>query len=234
MGASIFQGVLNANSIYIHSTSLTLGYKPGEQRFDPSRPVLSLPIKTISTQDFASVLPFTLPLGRDFVYVMRQANLTIDRPNCAFLEIQPGIPVDSRIAPKSASGCESTDPKLLTQNYANCLDSGYYTLLVKPLGVSVPSSPKAPTATTCGYGRARWGGILGVLGGCPAAYPLSNGAFVSTPSRSTFPASGRILPLETTAYAGWFSWRVPPDTQQLRGSSGLSTAWMHSSPMAIL
>src|SRR5215468_3074699 len=35
-GSSIFQGVLNANSIYpAFPTSLTLGYVPGEQRFDP-------------------------------------------------------------------------------------------------------------------------------------------------------------------------------------------------------
>jgi len=74
--------VLNANSIYIAiPTSLTLGSGEINSASIPLLPVLSLPIKTISKRDFPlAVLPFTLPVGKNFVYgYAQQANLTIER-----------------------------------------------------------------------------------------------------------------------------------------------------------
>jgi hypothetical protein len=189
-GASIFQGVLNANSIYIaFPTSLTLGYKPGEQRFDPFAAGSLFANQNYINAGFPlPVLPFTLPVGRDFVYgYAHQANLTIERQIAGSWKFSLGYQWTRGLHLNRPQDVNSTDPKLLTQNYANCLAAGITTCSSSPLGVSVPSSPKAPTATTCGYGPVPGaGGILGVLGGCPAALSSFNGAFVSTPSAFNF------------------------------------------------
>jgi len=189
-GASIFQGVLNANSIYLaFPTSLTLGYIPGEQRFDPFAAGSLFANQNYINAGFPlPVLPFTLPVGRDFVYgYAHQANLTIERQIAGSWKFSLGYQWTRGLHLNRPQDVNSTDPKLLTQNYANCLAAGITTCSSSPLGVSVPSSPRAPTATTCGYGPVPGaGGLLGVLGGCPAALSSFNGAFVSTPSAFNF------------------------------------------------
>jgi hypothetical protein len=189
-GSSIFQGVLNANSIYLAiPTSFTLGYKPDQQRFDPFATG-----SLFANQNFVKVgfplgvLPFTLPVGKNFVYgYAHQANLTIERQIAGSWKFSLGYQWTRGLHLNRPQDVNSTDPVLLTQNYANCLAAGITTCTSSPLGVSVPSTPRAPTANTCGYGPVPGaGGLLGVLGGCPAALSSFNGAFVSTPAAFNF------------------------------------------------
>jgi len=71
-GSSIFQGALNALP--------NMSYLPNQQRFDPLAPVHSLQPKLPDRGFPLPILPFTLPLGKDFVYgYANQANLTIER-----------------------------------------------------------------------------------------------------------------------------------------------------------
>jgi len=81
-GSSIFQGVLNANSIYpAFPTSLTLGYIPGEQRFDPFAGGSLFANQNYLSAGFPlPILPFTLPVDAKFKYGYgQQGNLTIER-----------------------------------------------------------------------------------------------------------------------------------------------------------
>src|SRR5207249_8228529 len=72
-GSSIFQGVLNALP--------NMFYLPSQQRFDPLAPGSLFANQNYLTAGFPlPILPFTLPLGKNFVYgYARQANLTIER-----------------------------------------------------------------------------------------------------------------------------------------------------------
>jgi len=189
-GSSIFQGVLNANSIYLAiPTSFTLGYKPDQQRFDPFAAGSLFADQNFVKVGFPlGVLPFTLPVGKDFVYgYAHQANLTIERQIAGSWKFSLGYQWTRGLHLNRPQDVNSTDPVLLTKNYANCLAAGITTCTSSPLGVSVPSTPRAPTANTCGYGPVPGaGGLLGVLGGCPAALSSFNGAFVSTPAAFNF------------------------------------------------
>ena len=189
-GSSIFQGVLNANSIYLAiPTSLTLGYQPNQQRFDPFAAGSLFANQNYLNAGFPlGVLPFTLPVGKNFVYgYAQQANLTIERQISKTWKFSLGYQWTRGLHLNRPQDVNSTDPKLLTQNFANCLAAGITTCSSSPLGVSVPSTALAPTANTCGYGPVPGaGGILGVLGGCPAALSSFNGSFVSTPAAFNF------------------------------------------------
>jgi carboxypeptidase family protein/TonB-dependent receptor-like protein len=189
-GSSIFQGVLNANSIYIAiPTSLTLGYQANQQRFDPFAAGSLFANQNYLKAGFPlAVLPFTLPVGKNFVYgYAQQANLTIERQISKSWKFSLGYQWTRGLHLNRPQDVNSTDPKLLAQNFANCLAAGITTCSSSPLGVSVPSTSLAPTANTCGYGPVPGaGGILGVLGGCPAALSSFNGSFVSTPAAFNF------------------------------------------------
>src|SRR6266436_156895 len=189
-GSSIFQGVLNAKSIYLAiPTSLTLGYQPNQQRFDPFAAGSLFANQNYLNAGFPlGVLPFTLPVGKNFVYgYAQQANLTIERQISESWKFSLGYQWTRGLHLNRPQDVNSTDPKLLAQNFANCLAAGIATCSSSPLGVSVPSTPLAPSANTCGYGPVPGaGGILGVLGGCPAALSSFNGSFVSTPAAFNF------------------------------------------------
>ena len=80
-GSSIFQGVLNANSIYpAFPSSLTLGYLPNQQRFDPFAANSLFANQNYSAAGFPlPILPFTLPVVSNFKYgYAQQANLTVE------------------------------------------------------------------------------------------------------------------------------------------------------------
>ena len=189
-GSSIFQGVLNANSIYLAvPTSLTMAYQPAQQRFDPFAPNSLFANQNYLNVGFPlSILPFTLPVAKNFVFAYaQQANLTVEREIAGSWKISLGYQWTRGLHLNRAQDLNSTNPQLLTQNYANCLAAELSTCSTTPLGTSVPTSGKAPTATTCGYGPVPGAaGVLGVLGGCPANLSSFNGAFVSTPAVFNF------------------------------------------------
>jgi len=185
-GSSIFQGALNANSIYpAFPTSLTLGYQAGQQRFDPFAAGSLFANQNYLAAGFPlPILPFTLPVGRDFVYgYAQQANLTIERELTNSWKFSLGYQWTRGLHLNRPQDVNSTDPLLLDQNAFNAAASGLS--VVNPLTVQAPSSSRAPTASTCGIGVIL-PGVLGQLGGCPAPLASLNGQFVSTPAFFNF------------------------------------------------
>jgi hypothetical protein len=145
-GSSIFQGVLNANSIYLaFPTSLTLGYLPNEQRFDPYASGSLFANQNYLSSGFPlPILPFTLPVAKNFVYsYAHQANLTIEREIAGSWKFSLGYQWTRGLHLNRPQDLNSTDPKLLAQNFFNAAASGLS--VSNPLTVVVPSG----TANTC-------------------------------------------------------------------------------------
>jgi hypothetical protein len=185
-GSSIFQGALNGNSIYpAFPTSLTLGYKADQQRFDPFAAGSLFANQNYLKSGFpVAILPFTLPVGGKFAYgYAQQANLTIEREITSSWKFSLGYQWTRGLHLNRPQDVNSTDPQLLDQNAFNAAASGLS--VVNPLTVQAPSSNKAPTVATCGIGVIL-PGVLGQLGGCPAPLASLNGQFVSTPAFFNF------------------------------------------------
>lgn len=145
-GSSIFQGTLNANSIYpAFPSTLTLGYVPGEQRFDPfAAGSLFANQNYLGAQFPLPILPFTLPIGRNFVYgYAHQANLTVERQIGGSWKFSLGYQWTRGLHLNRPQDVNSTDPQLLDQNAQNAALSGIS--VSNPLTVVVPSG----TAGTC-------------------------------------------------------------------------------------
>jgi hypothetical protein len=185
-GSSIFQGALNANSIYpAFPTSLTLGYVPGQQRFDPFAAGSLFANQNYLAAGFPlPILPFTLPVGRNFVYgYAQQANLTVERELTSSWRFSLGYQWTRGLHLNRPQDVNSTDPQLLDQNAFNAVIAGLS--VSNPLTVVAPSANVAPSLTTCGIGVIL-PGVLGQLGGCPGPLASFNGKFVSTPAFFNF------------------------------------------------
>ncbi len=174
-GSSIFQGVLNANSIYpAFPTSLTLGYSPGpfagpnHQRFDPFAAGSLFANQNYLTAGFPlPILPFTLPVGKNFVYgYAHQANLTIEREIAGSWKFSLGYQWTRGLHLNHAQDVNFTDPKLLTQNAANVIATG--------INVSDPRTLAIP------------GSINTLCGGTIPAHNVSGGGSIAyaTPTGS--------------------------------------------------
>src|SRR4029077_8900971 len=172
-GSSIFQGVLNALP--------NMFYLPNQQRFDPLAAGSLFANQSYLTAGFPlPILPFTLPLGRNFVYgYAHQANLTIERQIAGSWKFSLGYQWTRGLHLNRPQDVNNTDPQVLDQNAFNAAISGIS--VSNPLTVVAPSSNVAPTASTCGIGVIA-PGVLGQLGGCPAPLASFNGKFVSTPA----------------------------------------------------
>lgn len=187
-GSSIFQGVLNANSIYAaFPTSLTLGYLPQEERFDPFAQGSIFANQAYLQAGFPlSILPFTLPVMRNFTYAYaQQANLTVERELGGSWKISAGYQWTRGLHLYRPIDVNSTNPQLLDQNAFNAAASGIS--VSNPLTVVAPSATVLPTGTTCGVGVVA-ASVLGQLFGCPTAGPFAglNGQYVSTPAFFNF------------------------------------------------
>jgi hypothetical protein len=172
-GSSIFQGVLNAPSF------LNMFYLPNQQRFDPLAPNSLFANQNYLTAGFPlPILPFTLPLGKNFVYgYANQSNLTIEREIAGSWKFSLGFQHSRGVHLNHAQDVNSTDPRLLAQNAFNAVASGLS--VSNPLAVQAPSSNVAPTAATCGIGVVA-PSALGQLFGCPAPLASLNGQYVGT------------------------------------------------------
>src|SRR5579884_1624162 len=176
-GSSIFQGVLNALP--------NMFYLPNEQRFDPLAPDSLFANQNYLTAGFPlPILPFTLPLSRNFVYAYaHQANLTVEREIAGSWKFSLGYQWTRGLHLNRPVDINSTDPKLLTQNAFNAGAAGL--TVSNPLTVVAPSSTRNPTSSTCGVGVVA-PSVLGQLFGCPAPLAFLNGQFVSTPAFFNF------------------------------------------------
>ncbi|HYL86917.1 MAG TPA: TonB-dependent receptor [Candidatus Angelobacter sp.] len=172
-GGSIFQGTLNA------PPSLNMFYLPNQQRFDPLAAGSLFANQNYLTAGFPlPILPFTLPLAKNFVYgYANQANLTIEREIAGSWKFSLGYQRSRGIHLNHAQDVNSTDPRLLAQNMFNAVASGLTPS--QPLAVKAPSSNVAPTATTCGIGVVA-PSALGQLFGCPAPLASLDGQYVGT------------------------------------------------------
>src|SRR6266851_3795041 len=170
-GSSIFQGVLNADSIYpAFPTSLTLGYIPSEQRFDPFAAGSLFANQNYIAAGFPlPVLPFTLPVGRKFVYgYAHQANLTIEREIAGSWKFSVGYQWTRGLHLNRPQDLNSTDPQLLDVNFADCNLAGFGRSVcgTLPLTTAVPSVTTTSSTTGCTFNPAI-PGVLGTLSGCP-------------------------------------------------------------------
>jgi len=188
-GASIFQGALNAGSIYpAFPTSLTLGYLPGQQRFDPFAAGSLFANQNYLAAGFPlPVLPFTLPVGRNFVYgYAQQANLTIEREISKSWKFSVGYQWTRGLHLNRAQDVNSTDPQLLDVNFADCNAAGFTKTVCGslPLTVAVPTAT-VTTANACTFTPAI-PGVLGTLSGCPGPLAFLNNTPLGTPAAFNF------------------------------------------------
>src|SRR6266567_4740730 len=182
-GASIFQGVLNANSIYLNPaipTSLTMGYLPDQQRFDPFASG-----SLFANQNYLSVgfplglLPFTLPVASNFKYgYAQQGNLTIEREIAGSWKLSVGYQYTRGIHLNGPVDVNSTDPQLLATNFADCLAAGLSTCGPAPVLTAVPGSTTT-TSNGCTF-TPSIPGILGTLTGCPGPLAFLNNTPLAT------------------------------------------------------
>jgi hypothetical protein len=130
-GGSIFQGALNALP--------SMFYLPNQQRFDPLASSSLFANQNYLTAGFPlPILPFTLPLAKNFVYgYANQANLTVEREIAGSWKFSLGYQWTRGVHLNHAQDVNSTDPHLLAQNAFNAAASGLS--VSNPLAVQVPS-----------------------------------------------------------------------------------------------
>ena len=129
-GGSIFQGALNALP--------SMFYLPSQQRFDPLASSSLFANQNYLNAGFPlPILPFTLPLGKNFVYgYANQANLTIEREIAGSWKFSLGYQYSRGVHLNHAQDVNSTDPRMLAQNMFNAVASGLSPS--QPLAVVVP------------------------------------------------------------------------------------------------
>jgi hypothetical protein len=129
-GSSIFQGALNALP--------SMFYLPAQQRFDPLAGGSLFANQNYLAAGFPlPILPFTLPVSKNFVYgYAQQANLTIEREIAGSWKFSLGYQWTRGLHLNHAQDVNSTDPHLLAQNAFNAAASGIS--VSNPLAVVVP------------------------------------------------------------------------------------------------
>ncbi len=179
---------MNANSIYLAlPTSLTLGYQANQQRFDPFAAGSLFANQNYLNAGFPlPILPFTLPLGRNFVYgYANQANLTIERELAGSWKFSLGFQHSRGVHLNRPQDLNSTDPQLLDRNALNAAASGIS--VSNPLTVVVPGGNRN-SCVNVGTGSVFLiaPGALGTGFAAPNCNVLAKVGFVSTPAFFNF------------------------------------------------
>jgi hypothetical protein len=178
-GSSIFQGVLNALP--------NMFYLPNEQRFDPLAAGSLFANQNYLTAGFPlPILPFTLPLSKNFKYgYAQQANFTIEREIAGSWKFSLGYQWTRGLHLNRPQDVNSTDPHLLAQNAFNAAASGLS--VGNPLTVVVPTgAPNSCVNTSTGSIFLIAPGALGqgfAAANCNAAAAVG---FVATPAFFNF------------------------------------------------
>lgn len=180
-GSSIFQGTLNALP--------SMFYLPNQQRFDPLATGSLFANQAYLQAGFPlPILPFTLPLGNNFVYAYaEQANLAIEREISGSWKFGLAYQWTRGLHLNRPLDVNSTDPKLLAQNAFNAAASGLS--VGNPLTVVVPSNTGAFTCVSEGSAASIFVMIPGVLGqGHPGSTNCSSPSigFIGTPAFFNF------------------------------------------------
>jgi hypothetical protein len=176
-GSAIFQGVLNAlpNMFYLSN----------QQRFDPLAAGSLFANQNYLTAGFPlPILPFTLPIARNFQYgYAEQGNLTVEHEIAGSWKFSLGYQYTRGLHLHRPVDVNSTNPQLLAQNAFNAGAAGIS--VSNPVTVAVPSSDIAPGPGNCGLHLIA-PQALGVLNTCPAPLAGLNGQFVGTPAFFNF------------------------------------------------
>jgi hypothetical protein len=145
-GSSIFQGVLNANSV--PSGFPSMYYLPSQQRFNPYPSNSLFANQNYLTAGFPlPILPFTLPVDRNFKYgYAQQANLTIERVIAGTWKISGGYQWTRGIHLNRPVDVNTVNPQLLTTNEKSAEEIGVSAPGSNPLTVALPTTINA----TCG------------------------------------------------------------------------------------
>ena len=178
-GSSIFQGVLNALP--------NMSYLPDQQRFDPLASGSLFANQNYLTAGFPlPILPFTLPLGKNFVYgYAHQANFTIERELAGSWKFSLGYQWTRGLHLNRPQDVNSTDPHLLAQNAFNAAASGLS--VGNPLTVVVPTgAPNSCVATSTGSIFLIAPGALGQGFAAANCNPAAAVGFVATPAFFNF------------------------------------------------
>src|SRR3989454_5363570 len=118
-GASIFQGVLDTTGI----SGIT--YLANQQRFDPNNSPFFNNQNFLSAGFPVALLPFTLPIARDFQYAYaQQANLTVERQLGHDYKFSIGYSYTHGLHLNRPRNIDATDPQRLAVNLRNALAAG--------------------------------------------------------------------------------------------------------------
>jgi hypothetical protein len=179
-GSSIFQGVLNALP--------NMFYRPNQQRFDPLASGSLFANQNYLTAGFPlPILPFTLPVAKNFQYATaQQGNLAIEREIAGSWKFSVSYQFTHGVHLYRPQDLNPTNPQMLVTNFADCVASGLTTCSTNPAGVSVPSAV-VTTANGCTFNPAVPGEPLaGTLSGCPGPLAFLNGTHVATAAAFNF------------------------------------------------
>ncbi|MGO9640232.1 MAG: carboxypeptidase regulatory-like domain-containing protein [Candidatus Acidiferrales bacterium] len=145
--ASIFQGVLNA------PTSYNMGYEPSQQRFNGL-----LTNSFFTNQNFLqsssalplSVLPFTYPVAKNFVYAYaEQGNFTIEQQFGKNYKLSVGYNFTRGLHINRPVNINPPNTLLLLQNANNAVKAGIPFTANSPFLVAIPNlAPGTCTATS--------------------------------------------------------------------------------------
>jgi Carboxypeptidase regulatory-like domain len=172
-GSSIFQGVLNANSI--PSGFPSMYYLPNQQRFNPYPSNSLFANQNYLTAGFPlPILPFTLPVARNFKYgYAQQANLTVEHQIAGTWKISAGYQWSRGIHLNRPVDVNTVNPALLTSNEKNAEAVGLAAPGGYPLSVAVPSTVNASCGGIPAFNTGRGGSIAFAT---PTGQPLVPGA----------------------------------------------------------
>src|SRR5579864_1694389 len=177
-GSTIFQGALNSLP--------NMFYLANQQRFDPLASGSLFASQNYLAAGFPlPILPFVLPVAKNFQFgVAQQGNLTIERQIAGSWKVSVGYQYTKGQHLNRPVDVNSTDPQLLTQNYADCIASGLTTCSSTPVGISVPAT-QVTTANGCTF-TPTVPSLVGTLSGCPGPLAGLNGTPVATAAAFNF------------------------------------------------
>ena len=143
---NIFQGLLSSPVTGITGCASSIAvpfpmcYLPDQQRFDPFQANSLFTNQNYVTAGFPlTLLPFTIPVQRNFQYALAQeANLTIERELAKDWKISLGYNFTHGTHLDRALNINTSNPKILVSNDNNAVLSGLVAPGTNPLTVQVP------------------------------------------------------------------------------------------------
>ncbi|HKS67610.1 MAG TPA: TonB-dependent receptor [Candidatus Acidoferrales bacterium] len=234
---NIFQGLLTGNLAGCSTAFPSMCYQPNQQRFNAFQPN-----SLFTNQNFIGVgfpltlLPFTIPVEKNFQYALaQQANLTIERELAKDWKVSFGYNFTHGTHLDRTINLSVTDPKLLVTNANNAILAGVSTPGTNPLTVSVPNGSGVPGCVNTSTGSINLiaPGILGL------GFPVPNCAgapvgYISTPAVFNYyrpsgpnPSFQGLVPGGYATLVGFASAAGYPT-----GFNGIQIPWSDVNPQA--